>query len=269
MEDDEVSVMFQCISDDGNLDGELATLKSIHLDQNGVGNIEVDIIGINPNRRMTLLERHVQAKKDDELLFDPLRHFIGMGKPKRILTDIIVPPPDTFKDLNEHQKRVAHPLSPTTAMEVVGPPGSGKTKTITELVRSILECTEHDVIVLSERNGSIDAIADKFADECLSRSSKGSSKITDISLWLNLLSFGSDGAMGASTKLFTLNEKLLCHPDLIELKRALEGKKKGFNFLTKQMLCQLSDVIKDLDEGNWNIWNRARLIKIDITTKTL
>mmetsp|Transcript_19122 Transcript_19122/g.27192 ORF Transcript_19122/g.27192 Transcript_19122/m.27192 type:complete len:576 (-) Transcript_19122:1518-3245(-) len=255
LRDDEVSLKFQRINDDGNLAGETETLATI------AGN-EVDIIGINPNRRWTLLERHVRDSSNELLLFDPLRHFIGAGEPKRLFTQIEVSPPDTFNALNNQQKQVAHPLMLKTAMEVVGPPGSGKTKTITELIRSILECTDHDVIVLSERNGAIDAIADKFADECLSRSHKGFTEIKDVALWSNLLSFGSGSAMGPSTKYFILDEKMKYHPELLELKRMLGIKIIEFKELTKRMLSQLAEAIGDLTDHfpDYSCWKRLRFI---------
>ena len=165
--DDEVSVQFQRISKDGNLVDGLETLDSIIRHAGQIK--EVEILGINQNLRLVLLERHIRDSPPEVLLFDPLRHFVGCGKPRRVFAAINNLAPDTFHGLNAQQKRVAHPLSLLTAMEVAGPPGSGKTKTITELVRSILECTDHDVIVLSERNGAIDAIAEKFAGDCLKR----------------------------------------------------------------------------------------------------
>jgi hypothetical protein len=200
--DDEVSLMFCAVSRDGGLVGEKETLS-------GIGCSGQDILGLNQNQRLTILDRHCQETGISELLFDPLRHYIGSGTPQRVFREISVPAPDTFKELNQEQQRVAHPLALTTAMEVAGPPGSGKTKTITELVRSILECTDYHVIVLSERNGAIDAIADKFADDCVERNRRSEvGKVTHLLLWNSLMSFGSSGSMGSSTKLFTLGEKL-------------------------------------------------------------
>jgi hypothetical protein len=84
----------------------------------------------------------------------------------------------------------------------------GKTKTITELVRGIIQCTDHEVIVLSERNGAIEAIADKIAGDCLDFSrSKKDPRLVDVSLWMSVLAFGSVGGMGESTKRFTEKQK--------------------------------------------------------------
>jgi Cdc6-like AAA superfamily ATPase len=95
-------------------------------------------------------------------------------------------------------------------MEVAGPPGTGKTKTIIEVVRGLLECTNKDTIVLSERNGAIDAIAEKFADVCLRTSGFTVKGVKDVPLWMNVMAYGAVKAMGPSAKLFTLDEKMRC-----------------------------------------------------------
>ena len=169
------------------------------------------ILGLNPNRRFLLLEDHVFTSEDNSLLFPALEAFVGGIAPTRVLDEILVPAPDTFKDLNTEQQRVAHPLSLTCAMEVAGPPGTGKTKTITELVRSLLECTDLNMIVLSERNGAIDAIASKMAGDCLLFEVQGKKlvpKVINVELWLRIIAFGSSGAIGNSTRLFTPNAKM-------------------------------------------------------------
>jgi hypothetical protein len=202
LDSNEVSVVFHAVANKGSLVGEKLTLPAICCN-------ERDVLGLNQNRRIMMLNRHIQETDLSELLFDPLRHYIGSETPQRVFSDITVPVQDTFKELNREQQRVAHPLALTTAMEVAGPPGTGKTKTITEVVRSILECTDHHVIVLSERNGAIDAIADKFADDCVDRNPRNEPKsVKNVRLWNCLMAFGSVGSMGSSTKLFTVDGKL-------------------------------------------------------------
>jgi hypothetical protein len=76
------------------------------------------------------------------------------------------------------------------------------------LVRGIIQCTEYEVIVLSERNGAIEAIAEKIAGDCLDFShSEDDPRVTDVGLWMNVLAFGSAGGMGAAAKRFTLVQK--------------------------------------------------------------
>jgi hypothetical protein len=166
------------------------------------------IIGINQNQRLMLLEKHVSKSEESDLLFDALSVCVGSGSPSQVFDNIDVPAPSTFDQLNEQQKKVAHPLALMTATTVAGPPGTGKTKTITELVRCILECTSANALVLSERNGAIDAIAEKFVRRCLKIKSDGIHGIKDIAMWENLVVYGSRGGLGPSAKLFTLEEKL-------------------------------------------------------------
>jgi hypothetical protein len=198
----EVSVVFHAVTDKGSLVGEKRSLPVIGCNQRV-------ILGLTQNRRLVMLHRHIQESDPSELLFDALRHYIGSDTPQRVFPDISVPAPDTFKELNREQQRAAHPLALATAVEVAGPPGTGKTRTITELVRSLLECTDYHVIVLSERNGAVDAIADKFADDCVVRDLQNEPKsVKNVSLWKCLMAFGSAEGMGSSSKLFTLEAKL-------------------------------------------------------------
>jgi Ni2+-binding GTPase involved in maturation of urease and hydrogenase len=115
--------------------------------------------------------------------------------------------PVSQSELNDDQKKVAHPLLLKTAMEVAGPPGTGKTKTIVELVRGLLKCTNFDILVLSERNGAINAIAEKFKKESLKSQGK-ETEITDLHVWMSVMAYGVAESMGESTKLFTVEEKL-------------------------------------------------------------
>jgi phage FluMu protein Com len=194
-ENDKIAIILCRVNADGEVEDEPAPL--------GLSRI----IGINQNQRFLLLERHVTAS-GSKLIFDPLRDFIGVHKPSKVFDNIIVPAPGTFMDLNDQQQKVAHPLALKTAVECAGPPGSGKTKTITELIRGLLECSTANIVVLSERNGAIDAIAEKFVQRCLKKRKGQPSDILDIPMWNNLLVFGSQNGLGPSAKLLTLEEKL-------------------------------------------------------------
>ena len=50
---------------------------------------------------------------------------------------------------------------------------TGKTKHIMALVRTMLEYTDYDIVFLSERNGSINVIAEKFLKASLIVKSMG------------------------------------------------------------------------------------------------
>jgi len=202
LNDTEISVKFLSVRATGDVFGEGLSLAEI-------GCSRTKILGFNQNRRMLLLEQHVDQSSPETLLFEPLQYFMGAKPPVRLFQgESTLPAPDTFKELNTQQQLVAHPLSIRTAMECAGPPGTGKTKTITELVRSVLCCTEYNVIVLSERNGAIDAIAEKMAGDCIiGHPNSKRRSVKDFVLWKRLLAFGSAG-MGPYARLFALEAKL-------------------------------------------------------------
>ena len=167
------------------------------------------IAGLNQNNRMVLLEKHVAESSDSDLLFEPLQHLVGSGEPVPVVTEMNMEVPTTQVDLNEEQQKVAHPLRLKTAMEVAGPPGTGKTKTIVELVRALLHCTDYDILVLSERNGAINAIAEKFQQDSLDLTGTGTlPTIKDLHVWTSLMTYGVGDSMGESTKLFTKEIKI-------------------------------------------------------------
>ncbi|KAL3823281.1 hypothetical protein ACHAXA_003429 [Cyclostephanos tholiformis] len=177
----------------------------------------MNIIGLNQNLRMLSLEKHIQVTPETELMFEPLKHLIGSGVPQPVIMEMEFDTPESYFDLNEEQRKVAHPLHLKTAMEVAGPPGTGKTKTIVELVQALLKCTSYDILLLSERNGAINAIAEKFEKDSMTMKGK-KIEIIDLHTWQSVVAYGAGDAMGDSTKLFTVTKKLESHPELVELK---------------------------------------------------
>jgi AAA domain len=173
---------------------------------------ELQLLGINSNKRTMCLQYLVNNATIDKLIPKAVRHLIGAEPTAPLLTSKGKPSTalltETFLELNKKQQHVADPWKMKTAIEVAGPPGTGKTKTITELTRALLANTKFDIIVLSERNGAIDAIAEKYAKDCLSRQNFGSKfEVSDKDLWEKILTFGSP-SMGTSTKLFTISAKI-------------------------------------------------------------
>ena len=194
--DDQVSIALIALEADGNISGRQLQPTTRQL------------LGLNQNLRMTMLSKHVEDRSDAELAFDPLRHLVGVADPIPILEELDSPAPLTIDRLNEEQKTVAHPLCLRTAMEVAGPPGTGKTQTISEMVRCLIECTTKRIVVMSERNGAIDAIAEKFARDCLVVNAGRPPKISDLHLWNCIMTYGASSSVGPSTELFTLEAKL-------------------------------------------------------------
>lgn len=121
---DYISIEFTAVNSSGGLmNSNEATLDEIRHNHS-------KILGINQNLRLVLMERHVETKNEDVLLFGSLRNFVGSGTPSRVFNEIPVPAPATFENLNDEQKQVAHPLTLTSAMEAAGPPGTGIETTI-------------------------------------------------------------------------------------------------------------------------------------------
>ena len=193
-------IVFHCVDSSGHV-GKICSLRGDHI-----------VLALNSNKRITSLQHHAKLFPDKKLMLDPILHLIGAENPRALLNAIAFPVPQTVFDLNEQQRCVAHPLRVKTAMEVAGPPGTGKTKTITELIRSLLECTKYNIIVFSERNGAIDAIAEKIFQTTMTStgaidSQKHFVEVRDLEMWASVLTFGSKG-MGQHTKLFSLPTKL-------------------------------------------------------------
>ena len=168
------------------------------------------IIGLNQNLRFYHLQRYITdtfIKSSKKALPYPLKCLIGASDPKPIITEIIDHIPSSHERLNDEQRRSANPLLLKSALEVAGPPGTGKTQTIIELIKAVLACTNFNIIVMSERNGAINALAEKFASECIDTNGTKSS-VTDLNLWMQILTFGSSNTVGNDTKTFFLDEKL-------------------------------------------------------------
>jgi hypothetical protein len=126
-----VFVKFQKVTADGDIDdSETYTLSQI-------GYHDKRILAVNQNKHILDLQRHVHETDPSELLFPALKDYIGAGPPAWLTPKITCPPHSSFHELNDEQQRVAHPLSLRTAKEVAGPPGTGKTKTITAFLGRI------------------------------------------------------------------------------------------------------------------------------------
>jgi hypothetical protein len=166
------------------------------------------ILAFNPNQRITSLQAHVLTNVTGRNLPLPLKHLIGAGKATPVLTNLVATVEESVLNrLNVEQLKAAHPLNLKTAGEVAGPPGTGKTHTISAIVRSLLSSSDKNIIVLSERNGAIDAIADKFLSSCFEMRNGKLSKLVDMDMWMNILTYGSPEAIGTNTKEFLVPQK--------------------------------------------------------------
>ena len=236
--DKEICIQFRSISRDGSVTRDELP--------HGYGQRDKLVIaGLNQNNRMVLLEKHVAESSDSELMFESLQHLVGAGKPVSVVTEMNTQVPDTQVELNEEQQKVAHPLRLKTAMEVAGPPGSGKTKTIVELVRALLHCTSYDIVLLSERNGAINAVAEKFQkDSLVMTGSSPTIKVKDLHVWLSLMAYGVGDSMGESTKLFTKDYKIQSHPELVDIGEKRKLLMKASGSLSNALRLKVAEVVR-------------------------
>lgn len=112
LEKDQVCIKLKAVNRGGDLHADADYLPG-----------RLTVLGINQNNRMMLLERHVEKSSRSEIMFEPLRHLIGVGQPSPAFTEMEMEIPDSQNELNDEQRKVAHPLLLKTAMEVAGPPG--------------------------------------------------------------------------------------------------------------------------------------------------
>ena len=237
--DQEICIQFRSVSRDGSIAGDEFLPHVLH--------DKLVIAGLNQNRRMILLEKHVEVSSDSELMFESLQHLVGAGRPVSVVTELNTEIPDTQVELNAEQQKVAHPLRLKTAMEVAGPPGSGKTKTIVELVRALLHCTSHDILLLSERNGAINAVAEKFQKDSLDLSGSAPKikvKVKDLHVWSSVMAYGVGDSMGESTKLFTQDTKIQSHPELVDLREKRELLMKASGSLSNALRLKVAEVVQ-------------------------
>lgn len=109
---------------------------------------------------------------------------------------------------------------------IIGPPGSGKSRTIVALILQLLDemPQEHVVILTSEKNGAVEAVAEHLHRACVSRDGK----ITDLAFFEKISAFGSTG-MKEKTRSFVHDEKMNAHPEVQAVthaeKKALNAKK--------------------------------------------
>ena len=103
-----------------------------------------------------------------------------------------------------------------------GPPGTGKTSVIDQLLRSPAAdgmylqdaCDKHIVAVVSEKNMAIDAVAASLLR-------RGGGTVGNI-VWEETVAHGVQGSLGKNATSFLIKSKVDAHPDVLEKEHALE-----------------------------------------------
>lgn len=188
------------------------------------GNGNIEIIGsknINNNENIVLTRFSSFTKENqvlnwlnnisaNEITSKPLRIILGLDKnqelidPQKAVLDESLLENDLVTQLNEEQQKTFSKDYFKTLEIVEGPPGTGKTSTITVLLDYIekhisRKQKNHYILLVSEKNRGVDAVAERLQPIQYDK----------------VLAFGSD-SIGDFTKNYLLENKLLYHPLLIE-----------------------------------------------------
>ncbi len=184
------------------------------------GNGNIEIIGSKhiKNNENILLTRFSSFTKENQVLnwlnnisaneitSKPLRIILGLDKNQELIEayDESLLENELVKQLNEEQQKAFSKDYFKTLEIVEGPPGTGKTSTITILLDYIekhisSKQKNHYILLVSEKNRGVDAVAERLQPIQYDK----------------VLAFGSDN-IGDFTKNYLLENKLLYHPLLIE-----------------------------------------------------
>jgi len=186
------------------------------------GNGNIEIIGSKniKNNENIVLTRFSSFTKENQVLnwlnnisaneitSKPLRIILGLDKNQELIDPIeldkSVLENELVTNLNEEQRKTFSNEYFKTLEIVEGPPGTGKTSTITILLDYIekhisSKQKNHYILLVSEKNRGVDAVAERLQPIQYNK----------------VLAFGSDN-IGDFTKNYVLENKLLYHPLLIE-----------------------------------------------------
>jgi len=178
-----------------------------------------------------------------------------------------------YEDLNSEQEEVLDMSKATKVQMVRGPPGTGKTTVISEYIKGVIREAhtfsgardDHIVIVTSEKNTAIDALADIFLRDI------GDDETN--SLWLQTVAIGIEANMGASTRKFVIENKIENCASIIKLKKLKDDAYNNLYKVTEiiQMLL-ITDYVKNLLSESFKYdvyarWLRGEISMMDLCDK--
>ena len=198
--------------------------------------------GICGNRRLMESEIYLRGLKD---VCIPVKAIIGATKNLSIISNLtseILP-----NTLNEFQKNVVDLTNLKSSQVIIGPPGTGKSKTIVSLIQQMIEelPKDHVIILTSEKNGAVEAVA-----EHLHRSCCVDGKIENIDLYEKIAAFGSANGMKQKTTFFTFKEKMDHHPHILEAEQNNINAKKSHKAEILKFFVVFKSVKSTFDDTN-------------------
>tara|TARA_Y100000389_G_scaffold205076_1_gene262766 strand:- start:2331 stop:4418 length:2088 start_codon:yes stop_codon:yes gene_type:complete len=215
-----ISAMFFKISGDNNIyttknigNGKLKVFGSNNINEIYNINSEVIITKWSSYTKEFSVKKWLDNTDAEDLVSKPFRVLLGLDDNQTIFNNLNI----TYSDpniytqhLNNEQKKVFEEQYMTSLQIIEGPPGTGKTTVINSLVNYLSNITNnHYIIIISEKNKGVDAVAEKIGNT------------ND-----NVISFGSEN-IGKSTESFLMDNKINKNSNVLNAYNEIDVLKKS------------------------------------------
>lgn len=108
-----------------------------------------------------------------------------------------------LEKLNDEQKNALQKAISANEISIVhGPPGTGKTTTLVNIIKNIIQQEEQNILVTAPSNTAVDLLCEKLSKE-----------------GLNVLRIGNPIRVSEELQQLTLDQKMMIHPTMKEIKR--------------------------------------------------
>lgn len=105
--------------------------------------------------------------------------------------------------LNPSQQAAVHKIIAANELAVVhGPPGTGKTTTLVQAIKELVQQNDQQLLVVAPSNTAVDLLSEKLTDE-----------------GLNVVRVGNPARVSERLMSLTLDSRMATHPDMKEIKR--------------------------------------------------
>jgi superfamily I DNA and/or RNA helicase len=111
--------------------------------------------------------------------------------------------PPVLSRLNESQQAAVEKIVAANSLAIVhGPPGTGKTTTLVQAIKTLLQRERQQVLVVAPSNAAVDLLSEKLSDE-----------------GLNVVRVGNPARVNERQMSLTLDSKIAAHNSAKEIKR--------------------------------------------------
>jgi superfamily I DNA and/or RNA helicase len=109
----------------------------------------------------------------------------------------------SIEKLNSSQEEAVHKIITANELAIVhGPPGTGKTTTVVQAIKVLMQQDRQQLLVVAPSNTAVDLLSEKLSDE-----------------GLNVVRVGNPARVSERLMSLTLDSKMAMHPDMKEIKR--------------------------------------------------